>query len=295
MLYAAHEYEDSVDEYRLALAGRPDDATLKRGLDRARKKLGRRQAGAARAQRRAPRRPRRRTTRPPRAADDAAQDARRRQRRPSRLPTSSSSCIASARSPSIFSRPSSSVCMGGDRARAHALERRAVDAHRRARPPGADARLAEADVQRPAPPPPPLDLEQQPPGDLPHQIDVARLGEQKVARRPLRRAAATGRSGSGAPSATRRSATDWRIQMSGGSRPAGRDRQRRAVGVDLPGPAARARDADAHHRRPRRARAGRSPRTRPAASVRIVPRPRCRAEAYPSSASTVRDYTPPGR
>ena len=40
MLYAAHEYKDSVDEYRLALAGRPDDDTLKRGLERARKKLG---------------------------------------------------------------------------------------------------------------------------------------------------------------------------------------------------------------------------------------------------------------
>ena len=39
MLYAAHEYKDSVDEYRLAIAGRPDDATLKRGLDRARKKV----------------------------------------------------------------------------------------------------------------------------------------------------------------------------------------------------------------------------------------------------------------
>ena len=25
MLYAAHEYKDSVDEYRLAMAGRPDD------------------------------------------------------------------------------------------------------------------------------------------------------------------------------------------------------------------------------------------------------------------------------
>src|SRR5204862_8210275 len=39
MLYAAHEYESSVAEYQSALAGRPDDDTLKRGLDRARKKL----------------------------------------------------------------------------------------------------------------------------------------------------------------------------------------------------------------------------------------------------------------
>jgi hypothetical protein len=40
MLYAAHEYKDSVDEYRIALAGHPDDDTLKRGLERARKKVG---------------------------------------------------------------------------------------------------------------------------------------------------------------------------------------------------------------------------------------------------------------
>ena len=40
MLYAAHEYKDSVDEYRIALAGHPDDDSLKRGLERARKKLG---------------------------------------------------------------------------------------------------------------------------------------------------------------------------------------------------------------------------------------------------------------
>ena len=39
MLYAAHEFKASVDEYRLAIAGRPDDPTLKRGLDRARKKV----------------------------------------------------------------------------------------------------------------------------------------------------------------------------------------------------------------------------------------------------------------
>jgi tetratricopeptide (TPR) repeat protein len=39
MLYAAHEFKDSVDEYRLAIAGRPDDPTLKRGLDRARRKV----------------------------------------------------------------------------------------------------------------------------------------------------------------------------------------------------------------------------------------------------------------
>jgi hypothetical protein len=39
MLYAAKEYKDAVDEYRLAIAGRPDDPSLKRGLDRARKKM----------------------------------------------------------------------------------------------------------------------------------------------------------------------------------------------------------------------------------------------------------------
>ncbi len=48
MLYAAHEYKDAVDEYRLALAGRPDDDTIKRGLDRARKKLGAGKASHAR-------------------------------------------------------------------------------------------------------------------------------------------------------------------------------------------------------------------------------------------------------
>ena len=47
MLYAAHEYEESVSEYRAALAGAPDDAALKRGLDRARKKLGPDKAKAA--------------------------------------------------------------------------------------------------------------------------------------------------------------------------------------------------------------------------------------------------------
>jgi serine/threonine protein kinase/tetratricopeptide (TPR) repeat protein len=58
MLYAAHEYRDSVDEYRLAIAGRPDDATLKRGLDRARKKIAAerpaRPAGRTRAAKPAP-------------------------------------------------------------------------------------------------------------------------------------------------------------------------------------------------------------------------------------------------
>jgi tetratricopeptide (TPR) repeat protein len=34
------QYKDAVDEYRLALAGRPGDDTIKRGLDRARKKAG---------------------------------------------------------------------------------------------------------------------------------------------------------------------------------------------------------------------------------------------------------------
>jgi tetratricopeptide (TPR) repeat protein len=47
MLYAARDYEESVAEYRAALAGTPDDAALKRGLDRARKKLGQDKAKAA--------------------------------------------------------------------------------------------------------------------------------------------------------------------------------------------------------------------------------------------------------
>jgi serine/threonine protein kinase len=46
MLYAAREYKDSVDEYRIALAGHPDDDSLKRGLERARKKLGAEKAAA---------------------------------------------------------------------------------------------------------------------------------------------------------------------------------------------------------------------------------------------------------
>jgi tetratricopeptide (TPR) repeat protein len=46
MLYAAHEYKDAVDEYQIALAGKPDDDALKRGLERARKKLGTEKATA---------------------------------------------------------------------------------------------------------------------------------------------------------------------------------------------------------------------------------------------------------
>jgi serine/threonine protein kinase len=47
MLYAAKEYKDAVDEYRIAIAGRPDDEALKRGLERARKKVGADKAAAA--------------------------------------------------------------------------------------------------------------------------------------------------------------------------------------------------------------------------------------------------------
>jgi tetratricopeptide (TPR) repeat protein len=47
MLYAARDYQESVAEYRAALAGAPDDAAVKRGLDRARKKLGQDKAKAA--------------------------------------------------------------------------------------------------------------------------------------------------------------------------------------------------------------------------------------------------------
>jgi serine/threonine protein kinase len=49
MLYAAKEYKDAVDEYRLAIAGKPDDPALKRGLDRARKKAGVAEKPVARA------------------------------------------------------------------------------------------------------------------------------------------------------------------------------------------------------------------------------------------------------
>jgi serine/threonine protein kinase/tetratricopeptide (TPR) repeat protein len=55
LLYAAHEYKDSVDEYQLAIAGRPDDAALKRGLDRARKKLVAEKPVAARPRKKAAR------------------------------------------------------------------------------------------------------------------------------------------------------------------------------------------------------------------------------------------------
>jgi hypothetical protein len=48
-LYASKAYKDAVDEYRLAIAAQPDDAVLKRGLDRARKKLGAEKAPRPRA------------------------------------------------------------------------------------------------------------------------------------------------------------------------------------------------------------------------------------------------------
>ena len=70
MLYAAHEYKDSVDEYRLALAGRPDDATLKRGLDRARKKSVADKPARPRAKTRA--------AKAAASSDDAARRGRRR-------------------------------------------------------------------------------------------------------------------------------------------------------------------------------------------------------------------------
>jgi hypothetical protein len=46
-LYAAHTYAESVSEYQTALAAKPDDVTIKRGLDRARRKLGSDRAGQA--------------------------------------------------------------------------------------------------------------------------------------------------------------------------------------------------------------------------------------------------------
>ena len=233
------------------MAGRPDDDTLKRGLDRARKKVGAdkpaRPRAKARAAKAAPA-----DEAPAEGGDATGKTAAPagRQRRPSRLPTSSSSCIASARSPSIFSRPSSSVCIGAIVPARTPSNVAAVDAQGRARAARADARLAETDVHRPAPPPPPLDLERRAAPRSAHQIDVARLGEQEVARRRVRRAAATGRSAIG------RAQRDAQV----GDRLADPDVGRlpsRGGATDsvvssartLPRPAPRARDADADRRR----------------------------------------------
>ena len=62
-------------EYRQALAAGPDDATLKRGLERARKKIVAEQAGPRRAQTRAP--PKRRAVgrAPAEGGDDAGKTA----------------------------------------------------------------------------------------------------------------------------------------------------------------------------------------------------------------------------
>ena len=125
MLYAAEAYQDAVTEYRTALAGEPDDAALA-----ARAQAGGQEGrslpscagGARRPPRKAASRAKPRT--PGRGAETegaAAGEgeggqrgaARRRQRRASRLPSKSRSCIASARSPSTFRRPSSSGCIGG--------------------------------------------------------------------------------------------------------------------------------------------------------------------------------------
>ena len=55
MLYAAHEYKDSVDEYRIALAGHPDDDTLE-ARARARAQEARRRKSRRAAARQGPRR-----------------------------------------------------------------------------------------------------------------------------------------------------------------------------------------------------------------------------------------------
>ncbi|HMF39908.1 MAG TPA: protein kinase [Polyangia bacterium] len=52
-LYAAKDYAESVAEYKTAIAGKPGDATLKRGLDRARKKVTAEKAPRPRAKARA--------------------------------------------------------------------------------------------------------------------------------------------------------------------------------------------------------------------------------------------------
>ena len=252
MLYAAHEYKDSVDEYRLAMAGRPDDATLKRGLDRARKKIvadkPARPRAKARTAKAAPS-----DDAPAEGGDDAGKTAAppRRQRRPSRLPTSSSNCIASARSPSIFSRPSSSVCMG---------------AIVPARTPSNVAPSMRMVVRgRPALTP-----------ALPKPMSTAQRRRRRPSISNASRPEICFTRSTSLASANRRSRVDHsggqqdgQIRVRRAQRDAqvrdrladpdvgrlpsrGTDRQRRTVGVDLPRPAPRARDADADHRRPRR-------------------------------------------
>ena len=186
-LHAGHEDEEAVAEYKKAIADDGDDPELARGLERAQQQLRSNKRHTARAARaaRAGRKPARRyggdaRRRPP----PGTRTALPAQRRPSRLPSSSSSCIARARSPSISRRPSNRGCMGGMAPERSPSKVDAVETQRRARPARLHPRLAEADVERPAPPPLPVDLEQQASGDLAHEIDVARVGEQHVPRRP---------------------------------------------------------------------------------------------------------------
>ena len=74
-LYAAKAYKDSVDEYRLALAGKPEDDTLRRGLDRARKKAGPDKPARPRARARVAKSRGGRSARRRRAEEDAAKSA----------------------------------------------------------------------------------------------------------------------------------------------------------------------------------------------------------------------------
>ena len=160
------------ERIRAALAGTPDDAALKRGLDRARKKLGQ---DKAKARRRARSRSRRRRRR---GAEPAERKACRRRARVTAeragCRITAATCIASPRSPSSFEPAVEQRLHGRDRPGAHAFERGGVHAQRTCAVAGADARLADADVQRPAPSAPPLELEQQPPRHLAQELDVLR-------------------------------------------------------------------------------------------------------------------------
>ena len=250
---------------RCAGRARPTTPRSKRGLERARKKLGAGQGaggGARQAARRREAWRRRRAGAEATPAETAADARAAVSAEPSRPPTSSSSCIASARSPSSFSRPSSSGCIGGIVPERMPSNVARVDAQGRARSAGADARLAEADVQRPAPAPPPLDLEQQPPRDLAHQLDVARIA--RTARRCADQpgGSSTGRSGIGR--AQRDAQVGDRLPDPDVGRLASRGGATDSVvvvGAQLPAAAVGARDADAHDGRAGgRAMAGRGER-----------------------------------
>src|SRR6185436_12840760 len=69
---------------------------------------------------------------------------------------------------------------GRDGLRAQAVVGGAVDLHGGAGPPGADPLLGEGEIQGPAPPPLPVDLERDPPRHLIQQGHVAPVEEQQI-------------------------------------------------------------------------------------------------------------------